>query len=283
VEPARNIAAIARRRGIATVEEFFDAEVGRQLRARSGPAKAVVANNVLAHVDDPAGFLQGMAALLDERGLAIIEVPYLAEMLERLEYDTVYHEHLSYFSVTALLRLFERGGLRVLQVDRVPVHGGSIRVYAGLSTTAAGHAEDVLALSEAERSAGLASLPRFRRFSADVAANRSALLAVLERLHAEGRALAAYGAPAKGNTLLNYCGIGPRLVRCAFDKSPHKVGRFTPGMHLPVLPAAAIESTAPEYLLLLAWNFAEEVMAQQAAFRARGGKFILPIPLPVVV
>ena len=283
IEPARNIAAIARRRGIETVEEFFDSRVAERVRDRVGPAKAVIGNNVLAHVDDAVDFLRGAASLLAPGGLVVIEVPYLEEMIERLEYDTIYHEHLCYFSVSALLRLFENAGLRVQRIDRVPVHGGSVRVYAAREEEHHAHHPLVAKIAMREREEGLTDRSRLDRFAREVMGNREALRALLEQLRSEGRRLAAYGAPAKGNTLLNYCGIGPELIPYTVDKSPHKVGLITPGMHLPVLPVDAIADRQPEYLLVLAWNFADEIIAQQSAFRERGGRFIIPIPTPVII
>ncbi len=283
VEPAANIAALAREAGIDTVGDFFDGATGRRLRAERGPARAVIGNNVLAHVDDPADFLRGAAALLEGDGRVIVEVPYAREMLERLEYDTIYHEHLCYFSITALLALFEAAGLVAVQVDHMPVHGGTIRFQGGLREFHRAHAAAVLEMSRDEIEGGLTSLDRWRRFAADVERQRAALVAMLERLRAEGRTVAAYGAPAKGNTLLNYCGIGTDLVAFTVDRSPLKVGTWTPGMHLPVLPVGALLERQPDYVLILAWNFAEEIMAQQAEYRRRGGRFIVPIPMPSVV
>lgn len=283
VEPAGNIAQLATERGIPTEVRFFDAAAGEALRVSHGPARVVIGNNVLAHVDDPAGFLAGARALLADDGLVIVEVPWLGEMLERLEYDTIYHEHLCYFSVTALLRLAEAAGLRVVRVDRVPVHGGSVRLFAARAGAGLAHEAAVRDFAAAERRAGLADPARLRRFAADVAANREALLALLWRLREEGATLAAYGAPAKGNTLLNYCGIGPDLVEFAVDRNPLKQGRFTPGQHLPVPPAEALLERRPDYTLILAWNFAEEIMAQQAEYRRRGGRFILPLPEPRIL
>jgi SAM-dependent methyltransferase len=283
VEPAGNIAELARSRGIPTETAFFNAAEAVRLRKLHGPARAVIANNVLAHVDDPLGFLAGGRALLADDGLVIVEVPYLGEMLERLEYDTIYHEHLCYFSVAALLRLAEAADLRVIRIDRVPVHGGSLRVYAAAAVPEAGHASEVLALAEAERLAGLTELGRLRRFAAAVEQNRASLLALLERLQREGRSIAAYGAPAKGNTLLNYCGIGVELVPYTVDRNPLKLGTLTPGMHLPVLPVDVLLERQPEYLLILAWNFAEEIMRQQREYAGRGGRFVLPLPIPQVV
>jgi hypothetical protein len=282
VEPARNIAALARAAGIETISEFFNEAAGPVIRASHGPAKAVIGNNVLAHVDEPVGFLRGAAALLADDGLVITEVPYLREFVDRLEYDTVYHEHLCYFSVSALMRLAERAGLSIIRVDHVPVHGGSIRMYAGLRARHPEHAPAVRAIAAQEQADGLTTLPRFRAFAADVARQREALRSLLLRLRAEGRSVAGYGAPAKGNTQINYCGITIDLMAWTVDKSPHKVGRFIPGTHQPILPATELLARQPDYAVILAWNFAEEIMRQQAEYRARGGKFILPLPTPVI-
>jgi hypothetical protein len=283
VEPAANIAAMARAAGVETLAEFFDLELARTLREQRGAAKAVIGNNVLAHVDDTRGFLAGFHELLSKEGLAVIEVPYVGELVGRMEYDTIYHEHLCYFSVTTLMRLCDAVGLSVRRIDHVPVHGGSIRMYAGRAETFGAHAPAVLAEAEDERLRGLTRLGTFERLADDVAASRAELVALLRQLKAEGRTVAGYGAPAKGNTLLNYCNITTAELPYTVDKSPMKVGRLTPGTHIPVLPVETLLERQPDYVLILAWNFAEEIMAQQSEYQARGGRFILPIPRPSII
>lgn len=283
VEPATNIAALAAARGIPTEVTFFGREAGARLRGSHGPAHAVIGNNVLAHVDDPAGFLAGAKALLAEGGLVIVEVPYLKQMLDRTEYDTVYHEHLCYFSITSLLRLCTTAGLRMVRVDHVPVHGGSLRMYAGRAQDHADHDPAVLRMAEAEREAGVTSPARWDQFARDAEAQRAALLAELRKLKQSGKTIAGYGAPAKGTTLLNYCGIGTDLLPFTVDRSPLKTNTLIPGVHIPVLPVETLLDTQPDYLLILAWNFADEIMTQQAEYRRRGGRFLVPIPVPVVV
>lgn len=280
IEPARNIAAMAQARGIDTEVRFFARGVGTEVAARHGRARAIVANNVFAHVDDPVGFLAGCAELLANDGMVFIECPWALDMLRGGEYDTIYHEHLSYVSVTALARMASDAGLFLAGVERVPVHGGSIRVR--FSRTA-GAAPDVERAMADEDAAGVTSAAAWDAFGASAARNRDALLSLLAGLRAEGKQVAAYGAPAKGNTLLNYCGIDTAIIPWTVDRNPLKVGLFTPGMHLPVLPVTEVLARQPDYLLILAWNFAEEIVRQQAAFAQAGGRFIVPIPTPRVL
>ncbi len=279
VEPAVNIAEVARQNGIETEARFFSSETARGLRESYGRAKAIIANNVLAHVDDTIDFLRGGRELLADGGMVIFEVPYLGELLDRLEYDTVYHEHLCYFSVMALRKLCESAGLGIARIDRMPIHGGSLRVYAAAQT---GHCADAMAISEAERLAGLDSIARYRKFAEDVEKSRGLLQRLLCELRSQGRSIAAYGAPAKGNTLLNYCGIDTSFLPFTVEKNERKVGLYTPGMHIPVRPVAALLEQQPDDVLILAWNFASEIMSQQQAYRDRGGRFITPVPEPVM-
>jgi len=229
----------------------------------------VVANNVLAHVDDTYDFLSGARDLLTSDGLLVFEVPYVMALLNGLEYDTIYHEHLCYFSLMALCKLCENAGLSIVRVDRVPVHGGSLRVYAGLGSKHSAAA--VSSLVDAERAAGLHSAERYRKFAVDVEKSRVLLRNLVCDLRTQGRTLAAYGAPAKGNTLLNYCGIDSHMVPFTVDRSDRKVGLYTPGMHIPVRPVSALQEFRPDDVLILAWNFADEIMHQQAGYRALAG------------
>ncbi len=283
VEPARNIAAQARAEGIETIERFFDSAAAGDIAREYGPAKVVIGNNVLAHVDELRDFVAGFARLLDNGGTAIFEVPHLLHLVERLEYDTIYHEHLCYFSISSLMRLFEACGLSIVRVDRLAVHGGSLRVYTRRAGGRPEHCSDTLDSSAKEREAGLTGMQRYEQFAAAVARNRRSLVALLESIRDQGETVAGYGAPAKGNTLLNYCGIGPDLLPYTVDRNPAKVGMYTPGMHIPVLPAATVAERQPDYVLILAWNMAEEIMRQQEDYRSKGGRFILPIPEPRVV
>ena len=283
VDPATNVAAMARANGVETINEFFNHETAKRIRAERGAAKAVIGNNVLAHVDDTQGFLRGCKEVIDRDGLVIIEMPYLGDLLKRTEYDTIYHEHLCYFSVNSLMRLCESAGLRIVRIDHVPIHGGSLRMHAGHEEVRPNHSEQVLAWAEEEKSKGFTSFDRYEQLARSVERSRETLMELLTRLKAEGKTVAGYGAAAKGNTLLNYCQITTDLLPYVVDKNPLKLGMFTPGMHIPVLPVSTLLEQQPDYLLILAWNFAEEIMRQQSEYKARGGKFIIPIPEATVV
>jgi SAM-dependent methyltransferase len=283
IEPARNIAKVARERGIATLAEFFGKELGERL-AREGKAATVVhANNVMAHVPDINGFAAGLFAILAQEGVALIEVPYAREMIDRCEFDTIYHEHVFYFSLTALSKLFPRYGLHVVDVEGIPLHGGSLLLHVARQDSKIAVSSRVAAMLEEEERIGMGSLRYYETFSRRVQALREELRRVLFDLKAKGARLAAYGAAAKGSTLLNFAGIGRETLDFVVDRSPHKQGSFMPGVRLPIRPPTALADEMPDYVLLLTWNFKDEILAQQEAFRRRGGRFIIPLPSVAIV
>lgn len=276
IEPAANIAEVAEKNGVCTRCAFFGRDEGAKLAAEGLQCDVFHANNVLAHVADLNGFVAGLKSVLKPDGVASIEVPYLGDLLDKLEFDTVYHEHLCYFSATALDRLFERRGLLLSDVERLPIHGGSLRIFvihAGGKRTPA-----LQALLDQERKRGLADPAAYADFAARVAALGSKLVGLLKDLKAQGKAIAAYGASAKGATLLNFYGIGGDILDFVADRSTVKQGKLTPGTHLPIVPPEALQERRPDYVLLLTWNFADEILAQQRAYREAGGKFIIPVP-----
>jgi hypothetical protein len=238
------------------------------------------ANNVLAHVPDLNDFMAGIVEILKPCGRALIEVPYVRELIGRLEFDTIYHEHLCYFSLTALESLFYTVGLQVVDVEQLPIHGGSLRLHVEHGGRPS---QNVTRLHQAERAEGIADAAFYRDFGLRVNALRMKLRALLGSLKADGASIAAYGASAKGCTLLHYCGIGAETIDFVVDRSTVKQGHYTPGTHLPILPPETLTERKPEYVLLLSWNFADEILAQQEAYRKVGGLFIIPIPDPVVI
>jgi novobiocin biosynthesis protein NovU/D-mycarose 3-C-methyltransferase len=283
VEPAVNIAAIARGRGIESVTEFFSEGVADLVVKEHGPAACILATNVFAHLDDVDGFVRGLLRLLGPDGIFVFENSYVRDMLDELEFDAVYHEHLSYFSVTALSALFARHGMEIFDVEHQLVHGGSLRVFVkrqGASQVVTGAPSR---FRDEERRAGLCDVATYEAFASRVYELRSSLLTLLNRLRMEGRQVVGYGCPAKGNTLLNFMGIGPDLVSYLVDKSPLKQGMFSPGMHLPVLPVERLLQDRPDYALMLSWNYTEEVVRQQGAYVEAGGRFIVPVPVPRIV
>jgi SAM-dependent methyltransferase len=276
VDPAENIAEVARGRGVPTLAEFFSNTLARQLASEGKTADVVHANNVLAHVADTNGFVEGIRTILKPKGVAVIEVPYVRDLIEKCEFDTIYHEHLCYFSVSSLRSLFLRHGLALVGAERVSIHGGSLRVWIAHQEHAriTPGVEDLL---EQERSGGVDRYHFYQDFGQRVQRLRTTVRSRVTQLHADGRRLWGYGAAAKATVLLNYFDIGPDLVECVADLSPHKQGCLIPGVRIPIVSPDRL-SEDPDYLLLLAWNFADEIMRQQSAYRARGGKFIIPVP-----
>lgn len=280
VDPAANIAELARAKGVEVFNEYFTAESAGRVLAQYGAAQVIVTTNTFNHIDNLHGFMAGVDTLLAPGGTFVIELPQALTCVLDNEFDTVYHEHLSVFSVTSLAALGKFFGLQVVDVDELPIHGGSMRVYLRRSGPASPVVAEWLAR---ERTAGLFEASTYASHAARVERIRTELMTMLLELKRQGKRLAGYGAPAKGNTLLNYYGIGPDLLMFLADRNPLKQGRLSPGMHIPVVSPDEIAKQQPDYLLILAWNFGDEIMAQQEAFRAGGGKFILPIPEPRVV
>lgn len=279
VEPAANVAAVATAKGIPSEVAFFSEATAKRLKAAGVAPDLMTANNVLAHVPDINDFVKGFAVLLKSDGVLTVEFPHLLHLMQETQFDTIYHEHFSYLSLHVVQRIFARHSLRVFDVQRLLTHGGSLRVFAcHVASTAHAEATAVAAVLQMELDAGLETHDAYRRFASQVIETKCALLRFLVNAHAAGKVVAAYGAPAKGNTLLNYCGAGPELVAFTVDRSPHKQGMLLPGTRIPVRKPEAILEEKPDYILILPWNLQEEVTTQMAAVRQWGGKFIIPIP-----
>jgi len=284
IEPARNIARAAEaKHQIPTRCDFFTLNLANQLRAEGKRADVIHAHNVLAHVPDLDGFVAGLRELLADRGLILIEVPYAVDMIERCEFDTIYHEHLCYFALTPLARLFARHELAIFNVERVPIHGGSLRLLITHTANACATRPAVTQLLREEDDWGVGQLGCYQFFATRVEQLTQQLRELLASLKRDGRRIAAYGASAKGSTLLNYLRLRPGTLDFVVDRSTVKQGRFTPGTHLPIYSPEKLLESMPEHVLLLTWNFADEILHQQAEYRRRGGKFILPVPEVKVV
>ena len=277
IEPAQNIARVAQaERGVRTISEFFGREIAEQLAKSGQKADVIHANNVLAHVADLNGVVAGFAAMLKPDGVVVVEAPYLKDLLDHVEFDTIYHEHLCYFSLTALTRLFQQHGLTIVDVERLKIHGGSLRIFAA-QTNSADVQPSVLRLLN-EESAWVRDAKSYETFGNRVEALRSDLITLLDSLKAEGKRIAVYGASAKGSTLLNYFGIGRKQLDFVVDRSTVKQGLYTPGTRLKICDPSRLVTDQPDYCLLLTWNFADEILKQQTQYRQQGGKFIIPIP-----
>ncbi|MCJ2034759.1 class I SAM-dependent methyltransferase [Methylobacterium sp. J-068] len=278
VEPAANVAAVARARGIPTEVAFFGAETARRLTAAGHAADLMAANNVLAHVPDIHDFVEGFRILLKADGVATFEFPHLLRMIEQRQFDTIYHEHFSYLSLGVVSGILEAHGLRVFDVEVWPTHGGSLRVFACHASAAHPATPAVARVLAQERAGGLFEPAGYAAFAEDVVAIKCATLAFLADLRLTGETVCAYGAAAKGNTFLNYCGIGPELVRAVADRSPHKQGTLLPGSRIPVVAPDALLALRPDYVLILPWNLKDEIASEMAAIRAWGGRFVTAIP-----
>ena len=277
IEPARNIAKVAEaERGVRTISEFFGEELAKKLADSGQRADVIHANNVLAHVADLNGVVAGFAAMLKPNGVVVVEAPYLRDLIDHIEFDTIYHEHLCYFSLTALKRLFVRHKLAIVDVERLAIHGGSLRIFA----VHAGSAPVQPSVEQLLRqeSAWVRDEAYYRSFGDKVESLRNQLVGLLQSIKADGKRIAVYGASAKGSTLLNYFGIGNEMLEYVVDRSTVKQGRYTPGTKLKICDPTRLVEDRPDYCLLLTWNFADEVLAQQAKYRELGGKFIVPVP-----
>ncbi|NGP53676.1 class I SAM-dependent methyltransferase [Thioalkalivibrio sp. XN8] len=280
IDPAEGPAKAAQAIGVETIQDFFTIELAERLAAEGRRASVLHANNVLAHVADTNGFVAGISRILAPDGVAVIEFPYVRDLIDHCEFDTIYHQHLCYFSVTAVDRLLRRHGLYLNDIRRIPIHGGSLRLFIEPVERVGAR---VTALLAEEEQLGLTRIDYFTDFGDRVAGIRRRLLEMIGGLRDQGHRLAGYGAPAKGCTLLNYFGISSDLVPYVVDRAKVKQGRFMPGTGQEIFDPARLLEDRPDYALLLPWNFADEILAQQAEFRRGGGKFIIPIPEPVIV
>ena len=281
IEPASNIARLAEANGISTLNEFFDEESAVKLRKEYGSADIITATNVFAHVDNLESILSGINHLLSNNGVFIIEFPYLLNLLNNMEFDTIYHEHLSYFAVHPLIYLFRKFGMEVVDIKQIPVHGGSIRVF--VQRSAKQQSQNVVKLLSMEQEAKLISFKTYLKFANETSLLKEKLVRLLKRLKREGARITGYGATAKGNTLLNYCEIGTDVLDYITDTTPFKQGCYTPGMHIPIFPEEKFHEEPPDYAILLAWNYADAILQKESEYRQNGGKFILPIPEPRVI
>lgn len=284
IEPASNVAQIARAKGIPTLVAFFGAQLAKELAAQGKQADLLIGNNVLAHVPDLHDFVAGMKILLKPHGVITMEFPYLLRLIQENQFDTIYHEHFSYFSFTTVETVFAAYGLTLFDVEEIPTHGGSLRIYAR-------HAKDaekpvswrVSELLAREDSAGLKKMQTYLNFAEQVNETKRKILEFFIQVKREGKTIVGYGAPAKGNTLLNYCGIRTDFLDYTVDLSPHKQGLYLPGTHIPVISPDKIRETKPDYLFILPWNLKEEIIKQMAYIREWGGKFVVPIPKVTVI
>ena len=283
VEPAANVAKVAQDKGVPTRVGFFGRQLAGQLVAEGHTADLVVANNVLAHVPDIKDFVGGIRLLLKPEGVATLEFPHLERLIAENQFDTIYHEHFSYLSLVTVLRLAKDQDLKVIDVEELPTHGGSLRIYLAHAASKRPTSERVTALLEREIAGGFRTIEGYSGYAEKVQRTKRELLSFLVAAKNDGKRICGYGAPGKGNTLLNYCGIGTDFLDFTVDRNPYKHGRFTPGMHIPIHPVEAIDAARPDYILILPWNLKDEIVRQMRHVGDWGGKFVVPIPTVEVI
>ncbi len=282
IEPSSNIAKTAVKNGINTISEFFSSELAFKILKQYGKASIITGTNVFAHIDDLHDFAKAVDILLTEEGVIVLEAPYLGKMLDNLEYDTIYHEHLSYLSLKPMCKFFGELGMDVFDIEMHVIHGGTMRYFIGRKNKRP-ISENISKFLQLEEDDKIHSIERLKKFSSDVENHRSQLNRLLTDLKREGKKIIGISAPAKGNTLLNYCRIGPEILDYITEKSSLKIGKFTPGMHIPVYSDDILSKDKSDYALILAWNFAEEIIRNNQEYHNNGGKFIIPIPVPRII
>lgn len=279
IEPAANVAHVAIQKGIPTLVRFFGEDIARELASERKQADLIIGNNVLAHVPDLNGFVHGMKILLSKNGVITLEFPHLMRLMQENQFDTIYHEHFSYFSLLTIRELFNRHELKIFDVEELTTHGGSLRVYAGHhDDDSKPIGERVQELLSREEKAGFTQLEHYLAFGEQVKETKQKFVEFLMLAKTDKKTIVGYGAPAKGNTLLNYCGVGRDLIDYTVDRSPHKQGHFLPGTRIPIYAPERISETMPDYVLILPWNLQNEIMDQMRHIRRWGGKFVVPIP-----
>lgn len=283
VEPATNLAIIAEKDGVETINDFFNENVVRKIIAKKGHADVVTATNVFAHVDNIQELVKNVKHLLKTNGIFVIEVPYLVDMIEKMTFDTIYHEHLSYFSVMPLADFFKKANMEIFKIKRVDSHGGSLRIFVKKNEGKFEIDKSVNLMLENERKLGIDDFETYKKFADKVYALKAKLTKCFEDIKSKGKIIVAYGAPAKGNTLLNFLGIGSDYIDYVVEDNPLKQGKFTPGSHIPVLSPKMLDEKKPDYILILAWNFADEILSKTRKYKQEGVKFIIPLPELAVV